>query len=101
MRHTVRSILHLMDDPPELSGMMDALAHIKWDIEDVLHRLPLLAVSGHSEHPEPIPMMFPPSPHLHTIIHLRPDRFILLTFSRHQTSFISISSQHQFLMRCR
>ncbi|XP_020081223.1 serine/threonine-protein phosphatase 7 long form homolog [Ananas comosus] len=49
MRHAVSSIGHLMDDPPEPTRLMDALAHVRWDLESVLESLPTLPVTGHSD----------------------------------------------------
>ncbi|XP_020113806.1 uncharacterized protein LOC109727972 [Ananas comosus] len=48
MRHAVSSIGHLMDDPSEPTRLMDALAHVRWDLESVLESLPTLPVTGHS-----------------------------------------------------
>lgn len=53
MLHTISSIGHLMDDPLEPSRMMDALAHMRWDIESVLESLPTLPVTKDPDIPSP------------------------------------------------
>ncbi|XP_020089025.1 uncharacterized protein LOC109710700 [Ananas comosus] len=54
MQHAVSNIGHLMDDPPEPTRLMDALAHVRWDLESVLESLPTLPLTGHSDVSSPI-----------------------------------------------